>query len=343
MGCWIFLGPLLYYWLFQQINPLKSVPKTTPLAIAHALYIGVSFGAACIVLPIVTVARLLRRLPKRVIKHETEVLDIEAKLGYKPVGNGKYRKFAQLPGNNHFNVDITTLTISFDNIPAEWDGLTTLHLTDMHFYGTPGLDYFEAILAKCEEFGQPDLLLITGDIIDTNDHIAWMEPVLGRIKPKEGAFSILGNHDWWQDSEAVRAKLRELNITSLGNGWEIAKVKGKPMTIIGHEGPWFRPGPELFAAPTGHFRLLLSHTPDYIEWASRNKVDLMLSGHNHGGQIRLPIFGSIFVPSRHGRRYDTGTFERKGTILHVNRGMSSKEPIRFRCNPQVTRIVFRKG
>ena len=69
----------------------------------------------------------------------------------------------------------------------------------------------------------------------------------------------------------------------------------------------------------------------------------MLSGHNHGGQVRVPLFGSIFVPSRYGRRYDMGTFFEAPTLLHVNRGLSGKEALRIRCNPQVTRIILRRA
>jgi len=67
----------------------------------------------------------------------------------------------------------------------------------------------------------------------------------------------------------------------------------------------------------------------------------MLSGHNHGGQIRVPILGSLFVPSRYSRRYDMGNFHEPPTVLHVNRGLSGKEAIRFRCRPQVTRLILR--
>jgi predicted MPP superfamily phosphohydrolase len=67
----------------------------------------------------------------------------------------------------------------------------------------------------------------------------------------------------------------------------------------------------------------------------------MLSGHNHGGQIRVPLIGSIFVPSKFSRRYDMGTFFEPPTLLHVNRGLSGKEPLRLRCRPQVTRMVLK--
>ncbi len=342
MGMWIFLGPFLYIAIYGQINPLKSDPHGMFLRLMHGLYIGISYGIACIALPVITIAKLLRKPPKQLLEEKTEVFDVEAKLGHKPVGDGKYKDFITLPFVDHFRIDFTTLTIGYADIPAEWNGLTILHLTDMHFIGTPSREYFEAIIDRCAEYGTHDLVLITGDIIDTNAHIAWMEPVLGKLKWNEGAFAVLGNHDWWQDSEAVRTKLEELNITVLGNGWRTVQVKGKPMTLIGHEGPWFRPGPDVWSAPSGVFRILLSHCPDYLAWASRNAVRLMLAGHNHGGQIRLPIFGSIFVPSWYSRRYDMGTFAEGGTVLHVNRGMSSKEPIRINCAPQVTRIIFRK-
>jgi predicted MPP superfamily phosphohydrolase len=70
-------------------------------------------------------------------------------------------------------------------------------------------------------------------------------------------------------------------------------------------------------------------------------VDLMLSGHVHGGQIRLPWVGSVLVPSRHGRRYDCGTFEEPPTVLHVSRGLSGQHPLRYGCMPEVTRLILR--
>ncbi len=78
--------------------------------------------------------------------------------------------------------------------------------------------------------------------------------------------------------------------------------------MIGHEGPWFKPIADLAGCPDNVFRLLLSHTPDNISWARRHAIDLMLAGHVHGGQIRLPLIGSLFVPSRYSRKYDCGTF-----------------------------------
>jgi predicted MPP superfamily phosphohydrolase len=117
-------------------------------------------------------------------------------------------------------------------------------------------------------------------------------------------------------------------------------VRGQPLLVIGNETPWIKPEPDAALWPQGTFRLCLSHTPDNIVWARRHKIDLMLCGHVHGGQIRLPLIGSIFCPSRYSRRYDCGTFFRAPTLMHVSRGLAGQHPLRYRCRPEVTRIVL---
>ncbi|HBI43714.1 MAG TPA: hypothetical protein DDY78_12815 [Planctomycetales bacterium] len=119
-------------------------------------------------------------------------------------------------------------------------------------------------------------------------------------------------------------------------------MRGEPLVVIGQESPWFPPAPDLSACPAGPFRLCLSHTPDNIRWAQRAGVDLMLSGHVHGGQIRLPVIGSILVPSRYGRRYDCGVFDEAPTLLHVSRGLGGDHPVRFLCRPEATRLILRR-
>jgi predicted MPP superfamily phosphohydrolase len=118
-------------------------------------------------------------------------------------------------------------------------------------------------------------------------------------------------------------------------------IRGVPCVAVGHEGPWFRPPPDLSAAPVGPFRLCLSHTPDNFYWGLAHGIGLMLCGHVHGGQIRIPVVGSIFVPSIYGRRFDTGVFAGGGMVAAVGRGLSGKEPLRFRCRPQVIRLTLR--
>lgn len=296
--------------------------------------------AAGIAFLLVTAWRLRPQRPKVILDERTITIDVEKELGRRPVGDGKYRKVAGLRWLDLFNVEYTTLTLQVPGLPTGLNGLTILHISDLHFYGTPDREYFEFVVQNAMTAGIPDIFVLSGDIIDHDKYLKWIEPVLSPLRWKVSGLAILGNHDWWKDFEGVRERLAKLGMHVISNRWTSIDVRGERLIAIGHEGPWFRPSPDLTNCPEG-FRLLVSHTPDNIGWAKRNNCQLMLSGHNHGGQIRLPIFGSLFVPSFYSRRYDMGTFHEPPTVLHVNRGLSGKQPVRFRCRPQVSRIVLR--
>ncbi len=95
------------------------------------------------------------------------------------------------------------------------------------------------------------------------------------------------------------------------------------------------------AIPPADFRILLSHSPDRFYRAARWGIDLMFSGHNHGGQIRLPLVGAVFMPSIYSRRFDRGFFRRGRTLMYVNEGVAGKHPVRYGCLPEITRFVLR--
>ena len=313
----------------------------SPDTVVADVWFSLCLFASVAVVPWVTLARHLRPGPLQVLSETTTTVDIAARLGRKPLGSGKYRRMAALPWNNIFTIDFTTLTLAPDRLPPEWDGLTILHLSDIHLIGTPDRSFYETAFRICMEQPAPDLLIFTGDLIDTDAHLEWIVPLIGLLKWNCAAIGIMGNHDWWYDHPAARSRLESLGFHILGNAWKTVEVRGIPMTAIGHEGPWFRPAPDLSDCPPDDFRLLLSHTPDNLPWAKANRVSLMLSGHVHGGQIRLRVFGSLFVPSGFGRKYDMGHFYESGTLLHVNRGLAGKEPLRYNCHPQITRIVLK--
>jgi predicted MPP superfamily phosphohydrolase len=274
--------------------------------------------------------------------NHTETVDVARELGFKPVGLGKHRLEALLPLNQCFQVDFSERTILLPQLPAAWDGLQILHLSDIHFSGTPDRAFYLHVIDRCRRW-EPDLLAMTGDVVDTDKHHRWVLPVLGRLRWKTAAFAILGNHDLWHEPDRVRRRLRRAGMRVLGNGWETLQLRGEPLTVIGHEGPWFPPEPDLSACPAEPFRLCLSHTPDNIAWARRHHIDLVLAGHVHGGQIRLPGFGSIFVPSKYSRRYDHGTFHEPPTVMHVSRGLAGEHSLRYLCRPEVTLLVLRRG
>jgi predicted MPP superfamily phosphohydrolase len=84
-----------------------------------------------------------------------------------------------------------------------------------------------------------------------------------------------------------------------------------------------------------NFRLALAHSPDAFDWAQREGVHLLLAGHTHGGQVRLPGIGPIVAPSWYGSKFASGVFYRKPTLMHVSRGLAGVHPLRFRCAPEI--------
>lgn len=294
----------------------------------------------CVIVPADVLVRLCRKGPAE--QTASRVINVARELGYKPVGNGRHRLAARLPFNEVFHVEMAERTLRLPRLPAAWDGLTVLHLTDLHLGGTPDREWYTYIMDRCAGW-RPDLVAITGDVADSYKHMRWMLPVLGRLRWNVAAFGILGNHDHWYEPALVRRRMRRLGIHTPANAWEQIDVRGQPLVVIGHEGPWLKPAPDLTACPQGPFRLCLSHTPDNVPWARRNAIDLMLSGHVHGGQVRFPLVGSVLVPSRYGRRYDCGTFALGPTVLHVGRGLGGEHPLRFRCPPEVVLLTLRQG
>ncbi len=259
------------------------------------------------------------------------------------VGPGPMRRIALLPGNEQFTIDISTKTYSLPRLPVEWDGLSLVQLTDLHFRGAVTRAYFEAV---CDDAAalKPDLFVFTGDLFDDLKLLDWLPDTLGKLTAPQGQYFILGNHDWHLDSAAIRCELERLGWTDLaGRCVSLNRRDASPITLCGDETPWMGTHPDLSCVSAESFRILLSHTPDNIMWARQQGIDVMLSGHTHGGQIRLPILGPVYSPSRFGCRYSGGVFWLEPTLLHVSRGLSGREPIRYNCPPELTKLVLRCG
>jgi predicted MPP superfamily phosphohydrolase len=304
-------------------------------------YLALCLGMTVVAIPVFTVWRLIRPAAPQLIARRSDIVDYAREFGRKPAGDFKYRRLALLPGNQIFQVEFTELTLKVAGLPAAWEGLSILHLTDLHACGTPEQLWYEAVVDRAMAAGPPDILAVTGDLVDTDRHHRWLLPLMRRVQWNDVGLSILGNHDYWQNPARIRRRLARAGLVVLGNGWREVQVRGEPLIAVGNEGPWFRPGPDLKACPEYGFRLCLSHTPDNIRWARANRMQLMLCGHNHGGQIRLPLFGSLFVPSVYSRRFDCGLFWEPPTLMYVGRGLAGREPLRYNCRPEVTRLILK--
>lgn len=281
-----------------------------------------------------------RRTPATVSPKSSQVFDIADRLGEMPVGSGAGAFLARLPGNQVFETEFVHKELQLPRLPAVWDGLSILQLTDWHLHGSPDRRFYEEIVREAERLN-PDLIVFTGDLLDDMACLDWLPRTLGRLKAPLGQFSILGNHDWLLAPPTIRKRMEEIGWRDVGSHSLTIFHRDRPLVIGGTERPWMGQHPDFAATDDSTFRLLLSHTPDNFSWAQKNGVDLMLSGHNHGGQIVLPVIGPMYTPSLYGVRYSSGAWHQNGTLLYVSRGISGGHPIRYNCRPEVSLLTLR--
>jgi hypothetical protein len=249
----------------------------------------------------------------------------------------------RLPGNQSLHLDLAEREIEVPRLPPALDGLSLVHLSDFHFTGLVGKPYFQEIVRLSNEL-RPDLVALTGDLVDHDRCIDWIPDTLGRLAARYGVYCVLGNHDAWCDVPRLIRVLEQSGICHLGGRHVQIEIAGVPVVLAGNELPWLAPAADLehCLPPSrgGPFRILLAHSPDQLPWAQAHDADLLLAGHMHGGQIRLPLVGPIFAPSRLGVKYASGVFHAPPTIMHVTRGISGRLPLRMNCAPEMARLVL---
>jgi predicted MPP superfamily phosphohydrolase len=250
------------------------------------------------------------------------------------VGRGRHSWLLRLPGNEALDLVVHHWAVPFPNLPAELDGLSILHLTDLHFAHAYDRRYFEAVFERAAGY-QADLVLTTGDLIDDPDCVSWIRPLFEKLPALLGRFVILGNHDHYHETEAIASAVRESGHTMLDGTVECLEFMGRRLAVGGTCAPW---GPAIddAAIPEADFRILLSHTPDIAYQAASQRWDFMVCGHNHAGQVQLPLVGPLLMPSRFSRRFEREFYRIEPTLMYVSRGLGAKHPIRFGAPPEIS-------
>lgn len=249
-------------------------------------------------------------------------------------------RVAHWPINQLLHLHAEHRTLQLDRLPESCEGLKIAHLTDLHMSGRVHMDYYRRVVEIVNDWS-PDLVCVTGDIVEYPAQLDWVEPTLGRLnKPKLGAWFVLGNHDKKKiDPDQVRSRLEDCGLRDAASAPTTIAEAG--VTLCGDEQPWFGGPPPLTGEES--FTLCLSHSPDRFGWASENSVDLMLAGHCHGGQVCFPLIGPLLCPSVHSVRLASGTFRRRGSVLHVSRGTGSFFPVRMLCPPELALLTLTGG
>jgi predicted MPP superfamily phosphohydrolase len=243
-------------------------------------------------------------------------------------------------------VEVTHQRIIIEKLPAEFHGFRIVQLSDVHH--SPFLDEERINEAVRMANGlQPDLAVLTGDYIShSRDYITGCARALGGLRARHGVFAVLGNHDHWTDGAMMRDALIEQGVRVLCN--ESARIEkiSSHIRLLGVDDVMVRLDDlpkALEGTDGGEARILLSHNPAIIREAARAGVDLVLSGHTHGGQINWRLLTgrkdrkTARWLRRPSRRLMRGHAQLGATQLYVNRGLGTVVvPLRYGCPPEIT-------
>ncbi|HEY0371105.1 MAG TPA: metallophosphoesterase [Thermoanaerobaculia bacterium] len=247
--------------------------------------------------------------------------------------------------NEVYDLEVTRHEVFIDDLPASFDGYRIAFLTDTHVASFMRRGLYRAAVEQTMGF-KPDLILLGGDFVTWERHIPLMaEVLLTGLEAPDGMYAVLGNHDYWANGDGVVAAMTARGVRFVINR-SVMLRRGEDAIALAGIDELYRGNPDVDAA----FRsvdpnvpcLGISHHPDVIDLLDGRRMDLLVCGHTHGGQIRVPFFGSIVVPSQHEARYASG-FHRDGRVLmYVSRGIGAIPPLRILCKPEVATFVLRR-
>lgn len=204
-----------------------------------------------------------------------------------------------------------------------------VHFTDLHHKGDRA--YLTRIVKRINALS-PDFVCFTGDLIEERPYLAEALELLGGIKSP--LYGVPGNHDYW--SKVPFEEIAKC-FSATGGGWlldrQMITADGE-VSIIGATCLSMKQPPVEIEQRTRN--ILLMHYPAWVKKFTTEKFDLLLAGHSHGGQVRIPLFGPLYVPFGVDQ-YDMGLFPTPRGTLYVNPGLGwFPFPIRFNCRPELT-------
>ncbi len=239
--------------------------------------------------------------------------------------------------------EVTRRTLTFPDLPPGLDGLTLLHLSDLHAGVHLGEDTMQEIVQRANALA-PDLIVQTGDMIDiSRSYIPSYVRAFRELRAPLGVVTVLGNHDYYTGEQEVIQGCRDAGQVFVRNGCHVIERNGAVLALLGIDDPhnWQVDDPQvtdvnaaLRAAPAQGFRVLLAHRPGAWDTAAPRGIPLTLAGHIHGGQFYLPVIG--WSPGRLITKYVMGHFQRGRSQLYVSRGIGVVGvPIRVFAPPEI--------
>jgi predicted MPP superfamily phosphohydrolase len=242
---------------------------------------------------------------------------------------------------------VDRIPLAIKSLHPAMEGFTIVQITDVHLYPMTQPELVDKAVVMANELN-PDLVVLTGDYVwQELTAIDELAPILAGLNARYGVFSTLGNHDYWLDAAVITDALEDVGLPVLVNrGLSIHQGKGS-IYIAGLDDGWSgQPnlGKTLENALPGEPVFLLCHEPDLADLYSQDgRVTVQLSGHTHGGQIRVPGVGALVLPYL-GRKYDIGLYRVNDMLLYTNRGLGViSEPVRLNCPPEISQFILERA
>lgn len=241
---------------------------------------------------------------------------------------------------------VTRTSIKNPDIPPEFDGVSIAFLSDIHHGPFFSRERVAQVVEQTNTLGA-DIIIMGGDYVHREPK--FIKPVfeeLSRLRAPLGVYAVLGNHDHWEGAHMTRKAMDEAGIRLIDNQafW---LYRGDARIRLGGVGDLWEDVQYVTKttqdASKEDFVVLASHNPDYANELPAGQIDLMLSGHTHGGQVTLFGLWAPLVPSRHGQRFRTGLKDINGTKLIVSNGVGTiTPPVRFFARPEINLITLKK-
>jgi predicted MPP superfamily phosphohydrolase len=240
--------------------------------------------------------------------------------------------------------EVVRVELPLAHLPRGLDGLTIAQISDLHAGHTTGRSKIRRYVDTVNAL-RPSLVAVTGDMFHSGAVSAWMcAAELSRLEAPLGIYAVLGNHERRVPPEVGETPFRRAGLTVLANAAHHIPVGTAGLWIIGVDDVVMRRSDlqrALKGVPESACKILLVHEPDLADRAAQYPIDLQLSGHTHGGQIRLPGLGALLLPVM-GRKYPMGLYRVDGMWVYTNRGLGVNRPaLRFNCRPEITLLTLR--
>jgi len=243
-------------------------------------------------------------------------------------------------------IEVTHLALPVRALPLALKGVVACQISDFHLDMDEDVERLELAVDVINR-EKPDFVFLTGDYFSGPDtmrrYIGAFRHAISRLNPKVGVFAVAGNHDHWSSFETIASALEAAGVDLLANSNRPLKLKGEQLVIVGIDDLWSRraePSRAFRDVPPEASTIVLAHNPDTALYARHLGPGVMLSGHTHGGVVRIPFYGSpLRSILRIGKQFYAGLNLYEDFYIYTNRGLGTFWlRIRINCRPEISRF-----